>query len=726
MPRLARTLALVMLLIATVSTTAHADPLGALDLTLTAPANFTPGISTSVNGALRSTVTGLGVPGQRVEIHLDGALAQATTTDASGIFGTELVLDYPPAIHDVQAIVFPSVLLETRSPLRRVRARTNLLSVAIIGETGGTGYVSASRPGIACPGDCQEAFLEGTTLQLNATPAAGSTFVGWTGACTGMSPSCAITMDQDQVVSARFTGTGSGPTHPVTVQRLGEGSGSISSNPAGIDCGTACSSAFAEGTTVTLTATPDVGYAFMGWGGVCSGKGSCQFAVFAPLWISATFGPATRPLNVTVSGSGIGSVTSSPAGIACPGDCSDTFASNSTVLLTTAPASGSRFVGWGGDCAGAAPTCSLAVDSDLVVSANFSIAGVPAGGPAVALHIDPAHDGVQSSTNLSAPLGRAWQVDLPGTVSYPLIVDGKVFVTVAIIGTGSNLYAFDELTGAQIFSPVYIGRSGGIGLAYEDGRIFSVEYSGYMQATDADTGAVLWGVQLPGQRAFSSEPTALNGIVYTGGAGSGGTVYGVRASNGEVLWTGSVRNGDSSSPAVSSTGMYVSYACGQAYRFHPVTGALMWHHDSSCSGGGGKTSSLIGDRFYMRDNSQGNRILDTGTGLEVGTFGATALPALDASGGYFLEGTTLNARTPGGSLRWSFIGDGTLGSAPVAGNGLVYLAGNSGALYALDASTGTAVWSDNVGVTAGSSHRGLALGDGLLGVPMGSRLTIYR
>src|SRR5687767_315308 len=47
--------------------------------------------------------------------------------------------------------------------------------------------------------------------------------------------------------------------------------GTITSSPAGIDCGTTCSASFVDGSQITLTATGAMGNAFMGWSGACSG-----------------------------------------------------------------------------------------------------------------------------------------------------------------------------------------------------------------------------------------------------------------------------------------------------------------------------------------------------------------------------------------------------------------------------------------------------------------------
>jgi hypothetical protein len=70
-------------------------------------------------------------------------------------------------------------------------AVTTMLSVTKSGT--GTGTVTSSPSGIACGGDCTESVTPGTQLTLTATPAAGSTFAGWSGACTGTA-ACTVTV----------------------------------------------------------------------------------------------------------------------------------------------------------------------------------------------------------------------------------------------------------------------------------------------------------------------------------------------------------------------------------------------------------------------------------------------------------------------------------------------------------------------------------------------------
>jgi hypothetical protein len=73
----------------------------------------------------------------------------------------------------------------------------------------GTGSGTITGTGINCPGDCSETYADGTAVTLSANPAAGSTFAGWGGACSGTG-SCALTMNADKTVSSSFTASGGG------------------------------------------------------------------------------------------------------------------------------------------------------------------------------------------------------------------------------------------------------------------------------------------------------------------------------------------------------------------------------------------------------------------------------------------------------------------------------------------------------------------------------------
>lgn len=76
----------------------------------------------------------------------------------------------------------------------------------------------------------------------------------------------------------------------LAVTIAGNGSGTVTSTPAGIDCGATCTASFDQGSTVTLTETADLGSFFGGWGDACSGTASTADVVLdAPATCSATF-----------------------------------------------------------------------------------------------------------------------------------------------------------------------------------------------------------------------------------------------------------------------------------------------------------------------------------------------------------------------------------------------------------------------------------------------------
>jgi len=219
------------------------------------------------------------------------------------------------------------------------------------------------------------------------------------------------------------------------------------------------------------------------------------------------------------------------------------------------------------------------------------------------------------------------------------------------------------------------------------------------------------------------------------GAGSGGTLYAVDQTSGALTWTSLVENGNNSSPSVTADGVYVSYPC-QTYDFRPLTGELVWNDNAGCEGGGGATGLVANGVVYSPNlpSSYGGASFDAETGVLLGSYGANAPPAIGSQMGYFLQGGTLRAITlSNNTIQWSFVGDGTFTTAPILVNGYVFISGDSGNLYALDATTGATLWQTNLGgaLTPGLfgygliQASGLSAGDGLLVVPAGNKLTAF-
>jgi hypothetical protein len=243
------------------------------------------------------------------------------------------------------------------------------LTIVKNGEGGGT--VTSAPVGINCGASCAENFNLQQVVELTAHPDDVSHLKTWSANCavTGTN-TCQVTMDTTKSVTTTFEWN----SYPVNVNKSGNGSGTVTSNPSGINCGTDCQEAYKYNNLVTLTATPASGSAFTGWTGPCTVNGdyTCQVTVDKVNDVTATF-MLGYLLTVTRNGNGSGTVISSPAGITCGTDCSSDFARNTTITLTATPTPGSFFSGWGGACAGTTTlTCQVSMDSARQVTISFN------------------------------------------------------------------------------------------------------------------------------------------------------------------------------------------------------------------------------------------------------------------------------------------------------------------------------------------------------------------
>ena len=240
-----------------------------------------------------------------------------------------------------------------------------------ISKTGaGAGTVTSSPAGITCGADCSESYTSGTTVTLTAAANTGSLFAGWTGCDSVSGTTCSVVMNAARNVAASFTLT----TFTLGVSKTGAGGGTVTSSPAGISCGADCSESYASGTTVTLTPVANTGSLFAGWTGCDSVSGTtCTVTVSAARTVTASFTVQSFTLAVSRIGAGGGTVTSSPAGISCGADCSESYTSGTTVTLTAAANGGSLFGGWSGCNAVSGTTCTVSVTAARSVTATFNL-----------------------------------------------------------------------------------------------------------------------------------------------------------------------------------------------------------------------------------------------------------------------------------------------------------------------------------------------------------------
>ncbi len=240
----------------------------------------------------------------------------------------------------------------------------------------GTGTIASSPSGIDCGSTCIAAFTEGSSVTLSPAPGPGFVFAYWTGGCAGKTPACSVTMNADVTVQAVFVSSKTKQNRlAITKVRTAQGDGTVTSGDGTINCGTDCSEGFYPNSPVLLSASPKAGSTFTGWSPPCSGTGTCAITMDKAYTVKATFsGPAILTVTKVSRVKGTGTVTSTPAGIACSPTCKAGFIANTVVTLHAAPDPLSVFTSWSGTgilCPGT-EGCTVTMDKAKTVKATFT------------------------------------------------------------------------------------------------------------------------------------------------------------------------------------------------------------------------------------------------------------------------------------------------------------------------------------------------------------------
>jgi hypothetical protein len=371
------------------------------------------------------------------------------------------------------------------------------LSVALAGA--GSGTVTSAPAGISCGTICSATFATGTAVTLTAAPASGSSFTGWSGACTGTS-TCTVPMNAAESVTATFS------TTALTVTKAGSGSGTITSSPAGISCGATCSATFSSGTVLTLTANAASGSTFAGWSGACSGtSATCTTTLSGAENVTATFTSLTQPLTIVELGTGSGTVTSSPAGIACGSTCSAAFTTGASVSLTAAAASGSTFTGWGGACSGTG-ACAVTMSAAENVTATFTLPTQPlyidAGGAASGSWVADEYFSASTASTYTNTVGTS---KLTGAVPPQTVLQSQRYNTGAFTYTIPGYTAGSTHTVTLYFVENYVTGAGQ--------REFNVSIGSTQVLTNYDVYAAAGGQFNAVQQSFTTTANSGGQIV---------------------------------------------------------------------------------------------------------------------------------------------------------------------------------------------------------------------
>jgi hypothetical protein len=167
---------------------------------------------------------------------------------------------------------------------------------AMAGSAGGAGKSGSAGSG----GRAGTSGSAGSTAQAGHAGTSGAAGMGGTGGTGGKAGATAGAGGGGMGGTAGAAAGAGGTTaiNPLlTVNRAGSGTGTVTSTPSGINCGTVCSASFPVGPTITLTASPSTTSTFTGWsGGGCTGTGTCAVTVPAVTSVTATFTALPAPL----------------------------------------------------------------------------------------------------------------------------------------------------------------------------------------------------------------------------------------------------------------------------------------------------------------------------------------------------------------------------------------------------------------------------------------------
>ncbi len=242
----------------------------------------------------------------------------------------------------------------------------------------GSGLVVSNVPtpnGINCGSDCSERYASSTSVVLVASNTTGYQFDSWGGDASSCGSATTCTL-----LIGNATTTALANFNPI-LQVTKVGNGTITSQPSGINCGSSCAHAYVFGTIVTLTATPDSGYQFSGWGGSAASCGTnitCSVAVSGYTSVTATFSLInSNQGTLIVAPPTNGSVVSDDGKIACGATCQASYDNGTSVMLQAVPEISGGVVytvgSWGGAASscGSNTTCSVTVSGTTDVSVTF-------------------------------------------------------------------------------------------------------------------------------------------------------------------------------------------------------------------------------------------------------------------------------------------------------------------------------------------------------------------
>ena len=324
----------------------------------------------------------------------------------------------------------------------------------------------------------------------------------------------------------------------------------------------------------------------------------------------------------------------------------------------------------------------------------------------------------------------AWSISLGGmtTIYPPLLAQGTLYIATHdhIMGAGNQICAVDPDLG-HILWQVPLPNNVASSMAYEDGRIFACDVCGRLYAIDANSGNLLWERQMFSMipNTFQQGVVVNRGIVYIC---AGNTAIALRSSDGETLWNSPLSPGTTNPSA--STVIYDDILLSgthwsNRYALSRENGQELWRQNSNglnnCEAAPTPYGGLLyypGFEYLVVVDPKNGKVVQQRK-METGTLGSASSPYVDNDiivvgssdrGLYAFSRDSLtqlwNFRSHAAlayTVAYAKDDQQSIEASPIVVDQVVYVGAADGYFYALDAPTGTFLWSFYAGAPLLSS-----------------------
>jgi len=240
------------------------------------------------------------------------------------------------------------------TPVLQPEAEPETWRIRIDEVSGGTASVSPA----------QEFYRSGEYVRFAAVPDSGYQFAGWSGTISGLTNPLVITVERSEWIIPAFTKVVAPVPDPepvpvtYTIRVDTSTGGTVTVDPV--------KPAYTYGEYVHVIANPRSDFQFDGWSGTSDGSATELFlTVTGNIWLIPHFSriPAATLYSLTTSTSGSGTILRNPD--------KSSYAPGETVSLTAVPSEGSRFHGWSGLAGGTETSCTVTMNGNSAVTAQF-------------------------------------------------------------------------------------------------------------------------------------------------------------------------------------------------------------------------------------------------------------------------------------------------------------------------------------------------------------------